>query len=82
MKRNKTFIDGVILSTNICLVIISLLAIVTVAFLAYVGKLNIIDIILMSTLELTVGAYVNIVYTFCDLAKKYYMLFGRYKWLL
>ena len=82
MKRNKTFIDGVIFSTNICLVVISVLAIGTIVFLAYIGKLNIVDVVLMSVLELTVGVYVNIVYTFCDLAKKYYMLFGKYRWLL
>lgn len=82
MKRNKTFIDGVIFSTNICLIVISMLATGTIAFLAYVGKLNIIDIILMSTLEFMVGVYANIVCTFCDLSKKYYMLFGKYRWLL
>ena len=82
MKRNKTFIEGVIFSTNICLIVISMLTTGTIAFLAYVGKLNIIDVVLMSVLELAVGVYANIVYTFCDLAKKYYMLFGKYRWLL
>ena len=82
MKRNKTFTDGFILSTNACLVIISLLTISTIIFLAYVEKLNIIDVILMSSVELVAGVYVNIVYSISNLVKKYYMLFGEYKWLL
>lgn len=82
MKRNNTFIDGVILSTNICLVIISVLTIGTISFLAYTGKLNIIDVILMSSVELVTGVYVNIVYSISDLIKKHYMLLGEYRWLL
>lgn len=80
--RNKTFIDGLVFGANLCLVISSVFITVIVFLLSYYGKLDLKDIIVMIVLELVIELYVNLVYLFRDLFNKFYMLFGKYRWLL